>query len=275
MVGADHDALTDKEQGLVQLLASGLSNKEIAERLNLSPYTVRDEVSAVLRKLGLRTRVDLVRWWLESSEGSTDQIQPSASIPTIVGRTSWGPLRRLKGWKRQRLLVLGVVVLMVGGLGTGLAFLAGWSPFPSSQAQWTSVCEKALPWFAEICDREEAAAPPGTFSVAASTWHQHRDYPVAGSGGQEGEIVIYTHPRYGYIGEVFLEPESQRQIRATGTVEPIVVPLTTQDVRLLTLEREEQLTQAKLTFINAWLDKVRKGQVPRISHRAACWEIAC
>src|SRR3989304_5651652 len=116
----------------------------------------------------------------------------------------------------RRLLFLGALVLLAGGLGAGLTYSTGRSPLPSTRAQEGSICEKALPWFKKACERDEARAlaEGGTFSVAASTWHQHRDYPIAGFGGQEGETVIYAHPRYGYIGEVFLEPEAQRQIRA-------------------------------------------------------------
>ncbi len=87
---------------------------------------------------------------------------------------------------------------------------------------------------------------------------------------EKGEVKIHVHPRYGYIGEVFLEPESQRQIRATGTVEPIVVRLITEEVEFLKLDKPEDVL-----VINAWMDKVRKGKVPRLSHRAVCWEVEC
>ncbi len=172
----------------------------------------------------------------------------------------------------RRLFILGGLVLLAGGLGAGLAYFTGWSPFPSSQAQEGSVCEKALAWFKKACERDEAAAlaEGGTFSVAASTWHQHRTYPVAGVGVEKGEVKIYAHPRYGYVGEVFLEPEASRQVRATGTVEPIVVRLTADDVKLLELDKPE-----KVLVITAWMDKVRKGQVPQTSHEEMCREIAC
>ncbi len=58
-------ALTGREAELVQLIVRGLHNREIAQHLNLSYYTVRDEVSGILHKLGLRSRVELARWSVE------------------------------------------------------------------------------------------------------------------------------------------------------------------------------------------------------------------
>ncbi|MGN6446246.1 response regulator [Amnibacterium sp.] len=52
--------LTDREREVLTLVAAGLTNEEIAERLYLSPLTAKTHVSRVMGKLGARDRVQLV-----------------------------------------------------------------------------------------------------------------------------------------------------------------------------------------------------------------------
>jgi DNA-binding CsgD family transcriptional regulator/tetratricopeptide (TPR) repeat protein len=55
------DSLTVSEARVAELVAEGLSNRQIAERLVLSTRTVESHVSHILVKLGVRSRVDIAR----------------------------------------------------------------------------------------------------------------------------------------------------------------------------------------------------------------------
>ena len=54
-------ALTDSELAVVRLVASGLTNREVAERLYISPHTVGGHLRHAFEKLGINSRVALTR----------------------------------------------------------------------------------------------------------------------------------------------------------------------------------------------------------------------
>jgi DNA-binding NarL/FixJ family response regulator len=54
------EPLTPRERGVLQLLASGLVNKEIAAKLSISEHTVKFHVASILGKLGAATRTEAV-----------------------------------------------------------------------------------------------------------------------------------------------------------------------------------------------------------------------
>jgi DNA-binding CsgD family transcriptional regulator len=55
------DALTPAEQNVARLAAEALTNRQIAERLYLSPHTVTTHLRHIFAKLGIRSRVELAR----------------------------------------------------------------------------------------------------------------------------------------------------------------------------------------------------------------------
>jgi DNA-binding NarL/FixJ family response regulator len=55
-----YDLLTSREKEILQLLAEGKANKEVANALNISPYTVETHRSHILQKLNLHNPAELV-----------------------------------------------------------------------------------------------------------------------------------------------------------------------------------------------------------------------
>jgi two-component system, NarL family, response regulator NreC len=55
-----YDLLTTREREILQLIAEGKSNKEIAAALNISPYTVETHRSHILEKLNLHNPAELI-----------------------------------------------------------------------------------------------------------------------------------------------------------------------------------------------------------------------
>ena len=58
--GARLEALTTREREVVTLVASGLSNEDIARELVISPLTAKTHITRAITKLGVRDRVQLV-----------------------------------------------------------------------------------------------------------------------------------------------------------------------------------------------------------------------
>jgi DNA-binding NarL/FixJ family response regulator len=59
--------LTPTELKVVQLVAKGMANREIAKQLNVSQRTIESHVSNMLNKTSLNNRTELARWAIESS----------------------------------------------------------------------------------------------------------------------------------------------------------------------------------------------------------------
>ena len=59
-------SLRNSEWQIIVQVGRGLSNKEIAAKLNLSEGTVRNNLSSILSKLGLRDRTQLAIWAVQS-----------------------------------------------------------------------------------------------------------------------------------------------------------------------------------------------------------------
>ena len=67
------DQLTSREREVLQLLAEGLPNREIAQQLDISVKTVESYRSSMMNKLGLSNKTELVRFALRQGWATLEQ----------------------------------------------------------------------------------------------------------------------------------------------------------------------------------------------------------
>jgi DNA-binding CsgD family transcriptional regulator len=66
------ESLTESEHGVIELVAQGLTNRQVADRLFISPYTVDFHLRSVFRKLAVKSRVELTRLALEHARNQAE-----------------------------------------------------------------------------------------------------------------------------------------------------------------------------------------------------------
>ena len=70
--------MTKREREITSLIAEGLSNKEIAQRLNIATYTVKSHVHNILEKLALHSRLQIAA---HAHKASALDIVPTSPAP--------------------------------------------------------------------------------------------------------------------------------------------------------------------------------------------------
>ncbi len=66
--GARLDMLSKRQEQVVHLVAQGLTNRDVAAQLGLSQHTVRNYLFEIFNRVGVSTRVELVRYLLDTEQ---------------------------------------------------------------------------------------------------------------------------------------------------------------------------------------------------------------
>jgi DNA-binding NarL/FixJ family response regulator len=67
--------LTQREKGVVHLVAEGLTNRDISRHLNLSEHTVRNYLFHIYNKLGTSNRLELALYAIHNRKGDSEEPQ--------------------------------------------------------------------------------------------------------------------------------------------------------------------------------------------------------
>jgi DNA-binding NarL/FixJ family response regulator len=67
--------LTSREWEVLNLIAGGLSTRQAAERLTLSPTAIRVHIAAVVRKLGVESRTEAIELFMRSSDEANSTLR--------------------------------------------------------------------------------------------------------------------------------------------------------------------------------------------------------
>ena len=102
------ETLTPRQQEVLELVREGMTNRQIAEQLGISPDAAKYHVSEIISRTGTTTREEAARWREERREpataaldtwrrGPTQRRRPAAGLlsdSSTVGRLRWYPTRR-------------------------------------------------------------------------------------------------------------------------------------------------------------------------------------
>jgi len=84
--------LTDSELAVVRLVAEGQTNRQIAAQLFLSPNTISSHLRRVFAKLGIGSRVELVRLFVARAEAAPTPVAPAGPVAPAAPVAPAGPL---------------------------------------------------------------------------------------------------------------------------------------------------------------------------------------
>jgi DNA-binding CsgD family transcriptional regulator len=223
------EPLSDRELELVELLAEGLTNKQIAQELYISPNTVKVHLRNIYTKLNVSSRTEasmvaLRMGWVEL-EGVTDEEAASASVDEEQEREAVTeevepspPPPSLARWQHVYLVVAAIVV----ALGSWLF----WPREASPTGPFTDrppVAETGRPGQSSRWQElSQMPTPRSRFALAA---YQGRIYAIAGetASGVSGAVQIYDPEADDWVSGVE-KPTAVANAGAVAIGERIYVP---------------------------------------------------
>lgn len=85
-LGPSRNSLSERELEIIELVATGLTNQEVAKQLMISKRTVDNHVSNIFTKTGAKNRVALLNWAMDNGKICRDGFN-CCSLPEAGSRT--------------------------------------------------------------------------------------------------------------------------------------------------------------------------------------------
>jgi DNA-binding CsgD family transcriptional regulator len=170
----ENNTLSARETEILKLVAKGLTNREIAQQLTISPNTVKVHLSNIFEKIGAASRTEATMYGIE--HGIVDV--PGGAEAPAAEPVGWRTSLRRYAWFGipAVLLILALLVVLT---------ISALRPPETPEAQLA----------AEMAQRWQALAPmPAARAAMAAAAYDGEIYAIAGEGpeGVSGSVFRYT-----------------------------------------------------------------------------------
>lgn len=194
--------LSEREKEILQLVAAGLTNREIAQKLTISPNTVKVHLSNIFEKTGVASRTEATLYAIEHGIVDVPGGEAVASQPKPgLGRQVIG------FWAAIGLLVVVILVMVL------------FNAFPSTSAAETQTS-------ADLSERWQQLAPmPAPRQGMAVAVYGEEIYTIAGEGpeGVSGMVFRYS-PEQDAWQTLQTKPTAVADVQGVLIGEKIYVP---------------------------------------------------
>jgi DNA-binding NarL/FixJ family response regulator len=109
IVGAAGVSLSKRERDVVQCVSEGLSNREIAHRLNLTEHTVKNYLFRIFDKLGVSSRVEVVLYAFNLGRPALPIAAPASAGPNGKAHPAAAPSRKASSARDDSRSEVGIV----------------------------------------------------------------------------------------------------------------------------------------------------------------------
>ena len=170
MMAETNDILSERELEILQLVATGLSNREIAQELTISPNTVKVHLRNIFEKIDVASRTEATFYGIEHGLVEVPGTEGNSAEPALLSMV-------------QNIPWLFAVILLAVVLFVGVGVRAIFPPAEPAQNSIANVPER---W-------QELAPMPEPRASMASAAYDGNIYAIAGEGpeGVSGNVFRY------------------------------------------------------------------------------------